>query len=148
MSIQIFPPEILDLFLDELASATEDPHSRAALLACTGLVNRQFCYQASSCIFSSLTISTQKHPHSLLDILNANAHIARHMRSFTVKHQLFCKCLSAVFRRLRHLREFGWIGPPMHTAITLSVSSLCSDRTYLTVLRFENMMDLPLSLFS
>ncbi|KAF8810744.1 hypothetical protein BYT27DRAFT_7253368 [Phlegmacium glaucopus] len=34
MSIQIFPPEILDLFFDELASATEDPKSRTVLLAC------------------------------------------------------------------------------------------------------------------
>ncbi|KAF8811577.1 hypothetical protein BYT27DRAFT_7240269 [Phlegmacium glaucopus] len=35
MSVQLFPPEILDLILDELGSATEDTQSRAALLACT-----------------------------------------------------------------------------------------------------------------
>ncbi|KAF8810782.1 hypothetical protein BYT27DRAFT_7185559 [Phlegmacium glaucopus] len=82
MSVQIFPAEILDLFLDELALATEDPQSRAALLACTR-VNRQFYYQASPYICSSLMISTQKRLDALLDILNANPDISRHIRSFT-----------------------------------------------------------------
>ncbi|KAF8804702.1 hypothetical protein BYT27DRAFT_7340210 [Phlegmacium glaucopus] len=154
MSVQIFPPEILDLFLNELASATTNPQSRAALLACT-LVNRQFYYQASSYIFSSLTIYTQNRLNALLDILNVNPDIARHIRSFTVKHQPSSERLSAVFRQLRHLQEFRWIGRPtffyihaMLIAITLSVSSLCSDLPYLTVLHLENMKDFPLSLFS
>ncbi|KAF8811576.1 hypothetical protein BYT27DRAFT_6442465 [Phlegmacium glaucopus] len=157
MSIQIFPPEILDLFLDELGSATENPQSRAALLACT-LVNRQFHNQASSYIFSSLTISTQKRPDDLLDILNANPDIARHIRSFTIKEEIDqapSKCLSALFRQLYHLQEFGWVGLPipfrslaMVTAITSSVSSFFSDRPYLTVLHLESMTDFPLSLFS
>ncbi|KAF8810772.1 hypothetical protein BYT27DRAFT_6480098 [Phlegmacium glaucopus] len=153
MSVQIFPAEILDLFLDELGSATEDMQSQAALLACA-LVNRQFYYQASSSIFSSLTISNPNRLDGLLDILNTNPGIARHIRSFTVKHQPSSKCLSAVFRQLRHLQEFGWIGRPtlrsqvMLTAITLSISSLCSHLPYLTVLHFEDMTNFPLSLFS
>ncbi|KAF8810761.1 hypothetical protein BYT27DRAFT_7185535 [Phlegmacium glaucopus] len=115
MSVQVFPPEISDLFLDELALTTEDPQSRAALLA------------------------------------------SRHIRSFTAKHQInqtSSECLSAVLRQLCRLQEFGWIGLPnwvssqvMLTAITLSVSSLCSDH-YLTALHFESMWNFPLSLFS
>ncbi|KAF8810764.1 hypothetical protein BYT27DRAFT_7336535, partial [Phlegmacium glaucopus] len=158
MPVQVFPPEISDLFLNELALATEDPQSRAALLACT-LVNRQFYHQASSYIFSSLTISTPTRLDSLLDILNANPDIARYIRSFTAKHrvnQTSSECLSAVLRQLCRLQEFGWIGLPnfvrvssqvMLTAITLSVSSLCSDH-YLTALHFESMRNFPLSLFS
>ncbi|KAF8810758.1 hypothetical protein BYT27DRAFT_7336530 [Phlegmacium glaucopus] len=156
MSIQRFPPEILDLFLNELGSATEDTQSRAALLACT-LVNRQFYYQASSYIFSSLTISTQKRLDSLLHILNANPDVARHIRSFTVGDQIdhTSSCLSAVFRQLCRLQQFGCIGPltllrsqVMLTEMTLSINSLFSDRPYLTALHFERMMDFPLSLFS
>ncbi|KAF8810771.1 hypothetical protein BYT27DRAFT_6480081 [Phlegmacium glaucopus] len=109
MSIQIFPPEIFDLFLNELASATRDLQSRAALLACT-LVNRQFYYQASSYIFSSLTIYTPKRLRGLHTILITNPNIARHIRSFTVRHQT--SPLSMVFNRLRHLQEFRWIGWP------------------------------------
>ncbi|KAF8810787.1 hypothetical protein BYT27DRAFT_7336549 [Phlegmacium glaucopus] len=157
MSVQIFPPEILDLFLNELRSAAEDPQSRAALSACA-LVNRQFYNQASPYIFSSLTISTRKRLDGLLDTLNANPDIARHIRSFTVKDQInqtSSKSLSAVFRQLCRLQEFGWIAPPtflryqiMLTAMTLSVNNLFSDCPYLTALHFERMMDFPLSVFS
>ncbi|KAF8810757.1 hypothetical protein BYT27DRAFT_7336529 [Phlegmacium glaucopus] len=156
MSAQVFLPEILDLLLDELALANKDPQSRAALLACT-LVNRQFYHQASSYIFSSLAISTQKRLDALLDILNANPDIARHIRSFTAKHEInqtSSECLSAVLRQLCRLQEFGWIGlfnyvssQVMLKAITVSVSSLCSDH-YLTALHFVNMSNFPLSLFS
>ncbi|KAF8802983.1 hypothetical protein BYT27DRAFT_7196125 [Phlegmacium glaucopus] len=154
MSVPRFPPEILHLFLDEFGSDAEDPQSRAALLACT-LVNRQFHYQANSYIFASLTISSQERLDALLDILNANPNIARHIRSFTVKHQPSSECPSAVFRQLCRLQEFRWMGRhtfshthAMLAEITLSVSSLCSDLPHLTALHFENMMDFPLSLFS
>ncbi|KAF8810748.1 hypothetical protein BYT27DRAFT_7253372 [Phlegmacium glaucopus] len=108
MSIQMFPPEILDLFLDELASPTGIPESQEALLACT-LVNKQFYYQASPFIFSSLTIAPPNRLDAFLDILNTNPDIARHICLFTVKHQLSFEHLSAVFKQLRHLQEFGWI---------------------------------------
>ncbi|KAF8804902.1 hypothetical protein BYT27DRAFT_6686301 [Phlegmacium glaucopus] len=150
MSVQIFPPEILDLFLDELASDTKDPESQEALLACT-LVNRQFCYQASSYIFSSLTISTQKCLDALLDILKANPDIGRHIRSFAAKDLSSSECLSAVFGQLCRLKDFRWIGLRTIVCsqdITLSISSIFSNSPYLTVLHFENMTDLPLSLFS
>ncbi|KAF8802972.1 hypothetical protein BYT27DRAFT_7260544 [Phlegmacium glaucopus] len=121
MSAQIFPPEILHLFLDEFGSAIESPQSQERLDA-------------------------------LLDIFNANPNIARHIRSFTVKHQIYYECLPAVFRQLCRLQEFRWMGRPTFshtlTAITLSVSSICSDLPHLTVLHFENMMGFPLSLFS
>ncbi|KAF8802974.1 hypothetical protein BYT27DRAFT_7260546 [Phlegmacium glaucopus] len=156
MSVQIFPPEILHLFLDELGLDAEDLQSRAALLACT-LVNRQFHYQANSYIFSSLMISSKKRLDALLDILNANPDMARHIRSFTVKHpsQPSPECLSAILKQLHRLQEFGWTSQPVFshnqatlTAITLSVNSLCSDLPRLTVLNFEDITDFPLSLFS
>jgi hypothetical protein len=87
MSVTTFPPEILDLLLNELGLDIGDRRSRAALLACT-LVNRSFYYRASYHLFSSLSISMYRSPerlNTLLDILNTNTDLARRIRSFTVK---------------------------------------------------------------
>ena len=160
MSVPILPPEILDLFLDELGLAIGDRRSRAALLACT-LVNRQFYYQASSHLFSSLSISTHRSPerlNTLLDILNTNPDLARRIRSFKVegiKNRLdSAECLSAVFRQLYHLQKFGWTGNfamPDETTIAAITSSICPSLRnfpYLTVLHLENIRNFPLSFFS
>ena len=160
MSVPIFPPEILDLFLDELGLAIGDRRSRAALLACT-LVNRQFYFQASAHLFSSLSISTHRSPerlNALLDILNKHPDLARRIRSFTIeslKNRLdSAECLSAVFRQLYHLQKFGWTGNfamPDETTITAITSSICPSLCnfpYLTALHLKSIRNFPLSFFS
>jgi hypothetical protein len=160
MSVLTFPPEILDLFLDELALDIGDRRSRAALLACT-LVNRPFYYRASSHLFSSISISTHRSPerlNTLLDILITHPDLALRIRSFTLeslrKRLDSTGCLSAVFRRLYHLQKFGWTGNfamPDETTITAITSSifpsLCNS-PYLTVLHLESIRNFPLSFFS
>ena len=112
MSVPIFPPEILDLFLNELGSAAiKDPQSRAALLVCTQ-VNRQFYHQANSHIFSSILIGYPANDlHDLLGILNPE--IARHIRSFTLEMNrdnvhICIQSLPAVLKQLCNLQKFKW----------------------------------------
>lgn len=158
MSLPIFPPEILDLFLDELAMG--DRKSRAALLACT-LVNRRFYYRASSHLFSSLTISAHRSPerlNTLLDILNTHPDLARRIRSITIeslKNRVdSAECLSAVVGQLYHLQKFGWTGNfamPDETTIAAITSSVCPSLCnfpYLTALHLESIRNFPLSFFS
>ena len=153
MSIQAFPAELFYLFLDELGSTIEDSESRASLLACT-VVNRQFHRQASSYIFSSLTIRSQNRLNGLRDILNANPDIARYIHSFSVETQVYTETLQVVLRQLSRLRKFGWIcehfsqfhwnqadAPASIIGNLLNVPSL-------TAFHFSNVMHLSLSLFS
>jgi hypothetical protein len=163
MSVQIFPAEMFDLFLDQLGFAIEDPESRTALLACS-LVNKQFYRRASSHIFSSLSISimnSQKRLDDLRDILNANPDIARCIRSFTVEAlvshcEIHCESLHLILRQLSLLQKFGWISqlqydfqfhlnkPDAH----FSTIGYLFDLPSLTAFHFENILHLPLSLFS
>ena len=151
-----FPVEIFDLFIDELASTIEHAESRGALLACT-VVNRRFYRQASSYVFSSISISTlhsQKRLNDLRDILHANPDIAHCIRSFTVEAQVYTDSLHVVLRQLSRLREFRWISehfsqfnwnkPGTPKSIVENLFGLPT----LTALHFENTMYLPLSLFS
>lgn len=159
MSFLKFPPEILDLFLDELGLDIGDRRSRAALLACT-LVNRLFYYRASSHLFSSISISTHRSPerlNALLHILKTHPDLAPRIRSLTVKsvEKLdSAECLSAVFRQLYHLQKFGWTGNfamPDETTITAITSSICPslcNSPYLTELHLESIRNFPLSFFS
>lgn len=160
MSVPTFPPEILDLFLDELGLDIGDRSSRAALFACT-LVNRLFYYRASSHLFSSVSISTHRSPerlNALLDILNTHPGLAPRIRSLTVeslKELDSAECLlSAVFKQLYHLQKFGWTGNfamPDETTITAITSSICPslcNSPYLTELHFESIRNFPLSFFS
>ena len=127
MSVPLFPPEMLNLFLYELGLDIGYRRSRAALLVRT-LVNRQFYYKVSSHLFS---ISTHRSPeplNALLNILNAHSYIARLIRSFAVENRLdSVECLSATFRQLYHLQKFRWTGYfafPDDTTITAITSSL------------------------
>lgn len=156
-----FPPEILNLFIDQLGlTLEEDPPSGTALLACT-LVNRQFYHQASSYIFSSLSISarntdgrSQRRLNALLDIIKANPNITRHIHSLTVEVQTCTASLPAVLRQLDHLQEFTWIDSQQRSLIssyfrpppivTSSIKNLCN----VTALHFYGLMNLPLSLLS
>ena len=157
MIVPIFPPEILDLFVDELGLAIGDRRSRAALLACT-LVNKRFYYRTSSHLFSSLSISTHRSPerlNGLLDILNSHPDLARRIRSFTIeslRNQLdSAECLSAIFRQLSHLQKFGWTGDfamPDETTIKAITSSICPSLCNLTALHLESIRNFPLSFFS
>ncbi|KAF8817164.1 hypothetical protein BYT27DRAFT_7237615 [Phlegmacium glaucopus] len=156
MSAQIFPLEILDLFIDELGSATEDPQSRAALLACT-LVNRQFYHQASSHIFSSLLIPMRRPQrlNALLDIMNSNPDIAQHIRSLILEIRVLhmdmdAKDICALLRQLCRLRKFKWVAHGflhftwVNDNLALSIANLC---TALTEHRFEeNLIDFALFL--
>ena len=154
MSDQIFPPEILDLFLDELGLTIKDPKSYEALLACI-LVNRQFHHKATSYIFSSLTISrrrSQKRLRTLCDILIVNPDIARHIRSFTLEGGLsLIEPLPDVFKQLSHLQEFRWICRVRNwdheDTIAGSIENLCNPRS-LTTLHLEKIDNFPLSLLS
>lgn len=156
MSVQVFPAEIFDLFIDQLGLAIDDPESRTALLASTR-VNRQFHCHASSHIFSSLSISTIHSPrrlNALRDILNANPYIARCIRSFTVEAQAYTGSLYVVLKQLcclqkfgwvcEHFRQFHWNKPGTPSTMIGNLVNLPS----LTALHFENVMHLPLSLFS
>lgn len=156
MSVQLFPGEIFDLFVDQLGLAIEDSESRTALLACTA-VSRQFYRQATSHIFSSISISTVHSPtrlNALRDIINANPHIAPCIRSFTVEVQTYSESLHTVLRQLSRLEKFGWIcehfnqfnwnKPEMPSSMIENLINLPS----LTVFHFENVIYLPLSLFS
>ena len=157
MSVHIFPAEIFDLFVDQLGSAAiEDPGSRRALLACT-LVNEHFYRRASSHIFSSVSISTihsHKRLDALRDILNSNPYIARCIRSFTVEALTRCESLQVVLRQLSFLQKFGWVSeiycqfywnkPDTPFSMIENLFNLPS----LTTFHFENVMHLPLSLFS
>ena len=153
MSDQIFPPEIFDLFLDELGLTIEDPESQEALLACIR-VHRQFYHKAISYIFSSLTISRRAHKRlrTLLDILNVNPGIARHIRSLTLEAGLSpTEYLPAVLKQLGHLQEFRWISKVIvwdHEAtIAASIENLCNPRS-LTTLHLEKITNFKLSLLS
>jgi hypothetical protein len=155
MSIQIFPAEIFDLFVDQLGLAIEDPESRTALLTCTR-VNRQFYHQASSHIFSSLSLSTVISPKSLnalRDILNVNPEIATCIRSFTVEARTYTESLRAVLRQLSRLQKFGWICEhfrEFHWNEPDTPSSMIGnlfELSSLTALHFENVMYLPVSIF-
>ena len=168
MSDQIFPPEILDCFLDELGLTIEDPESREALLACIP-VNRQFYHKATSYIFSSLTISHHAHKRLriLRDILTVNPDIARHIRSFTLQAGLSpTQHLPAVFKQLGHLQEFRWIFKGTNWDhnnnipesievinwdhefnIAASIENLCNPRS-LTTLHLEKIGNFQLSLLS
>ena len=154
-----FPAEVFDLFVDQLGSAIDDdPESRTALLACT-LVNEQFYRRASSHIFSSISISTfhsQKRLDALRDILIANPDIARCIRSFTVEALTHCESLHAVLRQLSLLQKFGWISE-LYCQFMFNGNkpdtplSMIQDLFHLpslTAFHFENVMHLPLSLFS
>lgn len=159
MSVPIFPPEIFDLFLDELGLAIGDRRSRAALLACT-LVNKRFYYRASSHLFSSLSTAqrSSERLNALFDILNIHPDLARCIRSFTIesrKNRLdSAECLSAVFRQLLHLQKFVWKGDfamPDETTLTAITSSICPSLCnfhYLTALHLESIRNFPLSFFS
>ena len=152
-----FPPEILNLFIDLLGSTEKHPPSRTALLACT-LVNRQFYHQASSYIFSSLSISarntdgrSQRRLNALLDIIKANPNITRHIRSLTVEVQTCTASLPAVLSQLDHLQEFTWIDSQQRSLISsyyLIVTSSIKNLSHLTALHFDGLMNLPLSLLS
>lgn len=153
--MSLFPAEIFDLFVDQLGLAIEYPESRTALLACTR-VNRQFYRQASSHIFSSLSLSTihsLKRLNDLRDILNANPEIATCIRSFTVEAQTYTGSLRAVLRQLSRLQKFGWICEhfrEFHWNEPDTPSSMIGnlfELSSLTALHFENVMYLPVSLF-
>jgi hypothetical protein len=156
MSFQIFPAEIFDLFVDQLGLAIEDPESRTTLLT-SALVNRQFRYHASSHIFSSLSISTIHSPkrlNALRDILNANPYIARCIRSFTVEARTYTESLHVVLKQLSRLQKFGWICEHFRhfhwnkpDTPAFMIGNLVRFPS-LTALHFENVMYLPLSLFS
>lgn len=165
MSVQAIPAEIFDLFVDQLGIEDDNPESRTALLACTR-VNTQFYRRANSYIFSSLFISiihSQKRLDDLRYILNANPNIARCIRSFTVEalsshcDEIYCESLHLVLKQLSLLQKFGWISQLEHqtycnkpdTAITqFSTMGYLFNLPSLTASYFENVLYLPLSLFS
>jgi len=109
--VQIFPPKILTLFLEELGLAI------AISGSIIGLYSSKH-YQATSCIFSSISVSTCSRLNALLDILNANPNIARRTRSFTVVIETFTESLPANYVIYRTLDS---LLPRMHACSSLSL---------------------------
>ncbi|KAF8810766.1 hypothetical protein BYT27DRAFT_7253391 [Phlegmacium glaucopus] len=131
MSIQMFPPEILDLFLNELGSAADDMQSRAALLARTP--SKQTILLSSELIYLFI-------PHDL------HSKSTRHKASTLLRMSICCLQTATSPTGIR--MDWSASTQVMLTAVPLSIGSLFSNLSYLTVLHFEMVTNFPLSLFS